>query len=103
MHLFVHVAKTVISVSVGDGQQPVKWIADVGMARYDENQGRGLGVPTGVRLEDGSLLGLTQSIADAGLKDGSHVWCVFRSFTASEKGKKPTGGAAAATFDEDDD
>ena len=96
MHIMVHVGKKAVAVSCGDGVQPVKWLANVGMARYDEAQGRSLGVPTGIRLEDGSMLGLTQSLAEAGLKDQQHVWVVLKGSEAVASGK---GGNAAVDED----
>ena len=95
----VHVKQRVIPVSCGDGAQPVRWLANVGMARYDEAQGRSLGSPVGVRLEDGALLGLGQTLGEAGLRDMQHVYVVFKAFRT--EGKKPSGGAAAADEDED--
>lgn len=61
MHIMVHIKQRCIAVSVGEpGNQPVQWLANVGTARYDAAQGRSLGMPVGVRLEDGSVLGLSQ-------------------------------------------
>ena len=99
MHLIVHVQQRAIAVNVGDGGQPVKWLANVGMARYDEAQGRSLGQPVGIRLEDGSTLGLTQTLVDAGLQHQQHVWVVFRGHRT--EGVKPKGGAVAADEEED--
>ena len=64
--------------------------------------GRALGQPVGIRLEDGSQLSLTQSLADAGLKDQQHVWVVFKAMREGGGGGKPAGGMAAADVDEDD-
>ena len=94
MHLMVHIKQKVIAVSVGDGTQPVKWLANVGMARYDEGQGRSLGLPSGVRLADGKLLSLTQTLAEAGLQDLQHVWLVFKS--------TKTGKSGTASYGDDD-
>ena len=82
MHVMVHVKQTCMAISCADGMQPVRWLANVATARYDHAQGRSLGVPVGIKTENGSLLGLTQSIADAGLRDMEHVWVIY-------KGEKP--------------
>ena len=85
MHIIVHVRNKPIAVSVGEpGLQPVRWLANVGTARYDSAQGRCLGFPVGVRLEDGSLLGLNQSLAEAGLRDMQHVWVVYKGGGSDE-------------------
>ena len=94
MHIFVHVGKRCLAVSCGDGTQPVRWLADVGQARHDENLGRSLGIPTGVRLEDGQKLTLTQDLVSAGLKDRMHVWVLFKDSAKSDKDK--SGGKTSA-------
>ena len=70
-------------------------------ARYDEAQGRSLGQPVGVRLEDGTMLSLSSTLHDAGLADQQHVYVVFKSFRT--QGQKPKGGITAADEGEDDD
>jgi hypothetical protein len=88
MILLVHVKQKCISVSCGEGAQPVRWLANVGVMRYDTSQGRCLGEPLGIRLEDGRQLGLTQSLTEAGLQDMEHVWVVFKdSKPDSRRGK----------------
>mmetsp|Transcript_9073 Transcript_9073/g.18433 ORF Transcript_9073/g.18433 Transcript_9073/m.18433 type:complete len:84 (+) Transcript_9073:42-293(+) len=82
MHLLVHVKHKVVAVSCGDGAQPVRWLANVGIARFDAAQGRSLGMPTGVRLEDGTLLGLGTTLAEAGLTDMQHVWVLLKGALA---------------------
>ena len=99
MHLMVHVKSKVCAIACGDGSQPVKWIANVATARYDEAQGRSLGQPSGVRLEDGTRLSLTQTLADAGLKNQQHLWIVFQKLRAGGAAPKATG---AADVDDDD-
>ena len=87
LNLMVHVKEKVIAVSCGDGSQPVRWLANVGLTRYDDAQGRSLGQPIGVKLEDGQRLGLGQKLIDAGLKDQQHVFIVLKGHrTGNEKG-----------------
>ena len=78
LNLMVHVKEKVVAISCGDGTQPVRWLANVGLARYDDAQGRQLGMPTGLKLEDGTMLGLGQKLVDAGLQDQQHVWVVMK-------------------------
>mmetsp|Transcript_28972 Transcript_28972/g.79119 ORF Transcript_28972/g.79119 Transcript_28972/m.79119 type:complete len:90 (-) Transcript_28972:946-1215(-) len=75
--LFVHIKQRVIRVSIGPGTQPVLWLANVAIARYDDTQGRSLGAPSGLNLEDGTQLSVKTSLKEAGLKDGQHVWVTF--------------------------
>ena len=101
MLLMVHVKGKAIAVSCGDGRQPVRWLANVGMARFDEAQGRSLGQPVGVKLEDGTTLSLGQTLSDAGLRDQQHVWIVFKAHRIDGPQKK--GQHAEAADDDDDD
>jgi len=96
MHVLVHVKDKAVAVSCGDGQQPVRWLANVGTARYDDAQGRQLGQPVGVRLEDGTMLSLQQSLTDAGISDMQHVWVVYRT------AKNPTAGGRTNVDEEED-
>ena len=89
IHLMVHVKNRVIAVSCGDGAQPVRWLANVGLARYDDAQGRTLGAPSGISLEDGSSISLTQTIAQAGLRDQQHVYLQFKPFKPQTTKKMP--------------
>jgi len=98
--LMVHIKQKVVAVSCGDGLQPVRWLANVGLARYDDAQGRSLGNPIGLRIEDGTMLGLTQNLQEAGLQDMQHVWVVLKPHGASAALKK---GASASLLDNDDD
>ena len=69
MHVLVHIGAKSVLVSVGDGDQPVRWLANVGVARHDEQQGRSLGVPIGVKIDNGTMLNMQDSIAESGLTE----------------------------------
>jgi hypothetical protein len=45
MKIYVHVKEKVILVQCGVGLQQVKWLGDVGVARYDSSNGIDLGPP----------------------------------------------------------
>ena len=78
MKVLVHVKEKCIPVSVGNGDQPVRWLANVGIARHDDNQGRMLGLPVGVKAEDGSMLNMDSTLAAAQISDMQHVWVHFK-------------------------
>eukprot|EP01039_Chlorochromonas_danica_P007331 gene7329-8113_t len=77
-YLFVHVHDKVITVSCGDANQRIKWLAHVGIARWDDKDCQGwkrLGIPTSVRLnqKDGEELDLNKKIVEV-LNNGDHVY-----------------------------
>lgn len=69
MHVLVHIGAKSVLVSVGEGDQPIRWLANVGVARHDEQQGRSLGVPIGVKIDNGTMLNMQDSIAESGLTE----------------------------------
>jgi hypothetical protein len=77
IRLFVHIKQRVLQVCIGAGTQPVLWLANVAVARFDDTQGRSLAAPTGVHLEDGTQLPSDTSLVQAGVTDGQHVWVTF--------------------------
>ncbi|KAJ4460477.1 hypothetical protein PAPYR_3528 [Paratrimastix pyriformis] len=77
MKVFVHVKEKTIMVQCGPGNQRIKWLGDVGVARYDSSNGLELGNPKGIRLEDGTRLDMTSQVQTV-LPDESHVWVILR-------------------------
>merc|ERR1719335_1056580 len=78
MRVKVHVREKTFVVSCGDGGQRISWLANVGIVRYDEKtKGMELGVPRGVRLEDGTKLNMADIVCTR-LKDMSDVWVMLR-------------------------
>eukprot|EP00274_Cyanoptyche_gloeocystis_P007138 CAMPEP_0196665834 /NCGR_PEP_ID=MMETSP1086-20130531/62728_1 /TAXON_ID=77921 /ORGANISM="Cyanoptyche gloeocystis , Strain SAG4.97" /LENGTH=73 /DNA_ID=CAMNT_0042002789 /DNA_START=87 /DNA_END=305 /DNA_ORIENTATION=+ len=73
MKIFVHVKEKTILVQCGDGTQRIRWLGNVGIARYDSHNGLELGIPKGVALEDGTLMDMNQQI-NTRLADDQHVW-----------------------------
>lgn len=78
MKLNVHVHDKVFNVSCGQGSQSLKWLAQVGIARWDEvnNQGwKRLGVPVSIRIheKDGVEMDMSLTIKDI-LKNEDHVY-----------------------------
>lgn len=77
--LYVHVHGKVIAVSCGNATQRVKWLAHVGIARWDEETCQGwkrLGVPLSVKKsqeEEEEELDMMLSIQEL-LSNGDHVF-----------------------------
>mmetsp|Transcript_6249 Transcript_6249/g.13746 ORF Transcript_6249/g.13746 Transcript_6249/m.13746 type:complete len:121 (-) Transcript_6249:64-426(-) len=100
----VHVREKTFLVKCGDGRQRIRWLANVGIVRYDDKtKGMDLGVPRGMQLEDGTRLSL-DDIIHSKLTDGVDVWVLLREDGPdADKGIKATlGGQAlvdAAGFD----
>eukprot|EP00741_Cyanophora_paradoxa_P000746 tig00000441_g719.t1 len=78
MRIFVHVREKTIPVQCAEGQQRIRWLGNVGIARYDQHSGVELGVPKAIALEDGTLLDMNE-VVNARLKDDSHVWVILRN------------------------
>ena len=89
MKVLVHVKEKCIPVSVGDGGQPVRWLANVGIARHDDHQGLTLGVPVGVKAEDGSLLNMDSTLVAAEITDMQHVWVTFKGAASPSEFSAP--------------
>mmetsp|Transcript_134195 Transcript_134195/g.233164 ORF Transcript_134195/g.233164 Transcript_134195/m.233164 type:complete len:142 (+) Transcript_134195:114-539(+) len=78
MRVKVHVREKTFVVSCGDGGQRIRWLANVGIVRYDEKtKGMELGPPRGVRMEDGARLNLDDIICTR-LTDGADVWVILK-------------------------
>ena len=85
--LTVHVHGKSFVVSCGDGSQRIKWLAHVGIARWDENQQQGwrkLGVPIKVNAHrrDGVEVDMGHVIKDH-LQNGDSIY-VLTSLQPSE-------------------
>lgn len=81
----LHVRDKTVLVACGDGTQKIRWLANVGVARYDDNFGKSLGPPRGLQRESGKACDPNARICDEfDLKDpntrGSdlHAFVVLR-------------------------
>ena len=81
----LHVRDKTITVDCGDATQKTRWLANVGVARYDDNFGKSLGPPRGLQRESGKICDLDARICDEfDLKDPSvrgsdlHAFVVLR-------------------------
>ena len=52
MLIYVHIKDKVFPVSCGNGVQPISWLGNVAVSRYDENFGLLTGLCMGMRLEN---------------------------------------------------
>ena len=75
LRINVHVRDKTISVQCGEGVQRAKWLGHVGIARYAT--AADLGVPQGIRMENGTLLDMEKPINEQ-LPDDEHVWILLR-------------------------
>ena len=76
IHVHVHGKK--ISISVGDATQRIKWVAQVGIARWDDENCQGwkrLGIPIAAHahFKDGNEVDLGSVIKDV-LRNGDHIY-----------------------------
>lgn len=78
MQIQVHVREKVFTVHCGDGGQQIRWLATVGIGRYDPaHAGKELGVPRGLRLENGQALNPYDVICSR-LQDRENVWVILK-------------------------
>ena len=77
-HIIAHVHGKEVVISVGDASQRIKWVAQVAIARWDDDNCQGwkrLGIPTTVRV--GTAIGeeveMGRVIRDA-LRNGEHIY-----------------------------
>ena len=79
-HIFVHVAGKTYMVNVGELTQPVRWLANAGIMRYeaDTNRQHCLGPPVGVKTEGGVMLSEDKTLREANVVCGQHFWVTLR-------------------------
>jgi len=70
MRIYVHVKEKIVLVQCGEGNQKLKWLGHVGIARYDSNIE--LGIPISINREDGTVLDMNENINKI-LKDDQHI------------------------------
>jgi hypothetical protein len=76
MRVHLHVRDKTITVECGDGTQRIKWLANVGVARYDDSFGKGLGAPTGLQREGGVMCDPNNRVMDE-LDNDQHAFVVL--------------------------
>ena len=96
MRVHLHVRDKIITVEVGAGTQKIKWLANVGVARYDGSFGRSLGAPRGVQKEGGHMCDPTASVNSV-LENEQHCFVVLNDFVG--EGQQGNGGGASPSTD----
>ena len=76
MRVHLHLRDKTIAVECGDGQQCVRWLASVAVARYDDQFGKSLGTPTAVQKEGGVTCDMNERVCDV-LENNQHVFIVI--------------------------
>ena len=73
MKIIVHIKDKVFTVSCGEGAQVIRWLGDVAIFRYTDNNAMGIGLHFGMKLENGSIIDIEVPINEV-LVDMQHVW-----------------------------
>jgi hypothetical protein len=66
------------TVHCGDGKQPIRWLADVAVYKYDTNYNMCAGTPAALRYENNVEVDMNSSINNEGLKDDGHLFLHFK-------------------------
>jgi len=82
MKVYLHIRDKTIAVECGEGTQRIQWLANVGVARYDDSFGRTLGAPKGLQKEGGTPCDPNSTIR-AELASGQHAFVMLHD-TATE-------------------
>jgi hypothetical protein len=90
----LHVRDKTIVVDCGDANQKTRWLANVGVARYDDNFGKCLGPPLGLQRESGKMCDLDAKICDEfDLKDPNVKGSELHAFVVLRDSVGTTGAA----------
>jgi hypothetical protein len=76
MRIHLHVREKTIVVECGDGTQRVRWLASVGVARYDDNFGQSLGAARGLQKEGGVCCDPEARVCDV-LENNQHAFVIL--------------------------
>lgn len=83
MIIFVHLKDQIFEIECGGGRQRVQWLGDVAVHRYQLFLAVDLGPCEGLRLEEGTLLNMSNTIADS-LPPETHVWVLLKDDVPTE-------------------
>lgn len=76
MRVQVHVREKTILVQCGDGLQKISWLASVGFARYDHNNGLELGQPVSTQITHERFSCLCRLLSQAQAPSLTvYLWC----------------------------
>ena len=83
MKVILHVRDKQIDVECGEGTQRIKWLANVGVARYDDTFGRSLGAPRGIQKEGGTICNPNDILCQV-LEHDQHCFVLLNDFEAEQ-------------------
>ena len=84
------------TIHCGDGKQPIRWLADVAIYKYDQNYNFCCGTPLALKFENGVDTVMNSHI-NTELKDDLHLYLYFKedhmqqSDKASARGNQKKG------------
>ena len=65
-------------VHCGIGNQPIKWLADVAIHKFDSKYNMEAGAPVGLRFENGTEVNFNGPSIQEDLTDDVHLWIIFK-------------------------
>ena len=75
------------TINCGMGNQPIRWLGDVAVHKYDQNYNMDAGTPIGLKFANGvttTFAGNNNTIADE-LQDDVHLYNIFAEDNLEEK------------------
>ena len=78
----MHIKDWMTTIHCGLGNQPLRWIGDVAVHKYDQNYNMTAGTPCGLRFENGTECGFNSTAPDNTVADvftdDIHVYLLFK-------------------------
>jgi hypothetical protein len=81
-----------IEVQCGQGGQPLRWLCNVGLSRYNSTEGISLGRPLGLRTQDKKLP--WNGIISEHVQDSEQVFLVFPGQQPQERKAAPASSSS---------
>ena len=81
------------TINCGMGNQPVRWLGDVAVHKYDRNMNMDAGTPIGLRFPNGvetKFAGNNNTVADE-MQDDVHLYMIFAEDNLEEKNAMGSG------------
>lgn len=87
MKIEVYVKDSVYTINCGNGSQKLRWLAEMGALKYDNNAMQMTGEPKILKLEDGTILNMNDRISEK-LYDNARVWVLFEDYSIQNEKKQ---------------
>ena len=87
MKIEVYVKDSVYTINCGNGSQKLRWLAEMGGLKYDNNAMQMTGEPKILKLEDGTILNMNDRISEK-LYDNARVWVLFEDYSIQNEKKQ---------------